>query len=290
MIFSRDELKQAEMRQRFDDPRMRFMIGNVDDMERVSLAMRGIDYVVHAAAMKRIETCEANPWEAVQTNVNGTRNVAMAAIGSGVAKAVFLSTDKAASPNTLYGTTKLCAERLWTQSNVYAAGTDTLLASTRYGNVIGSRGSVVPLFRKQAAEGLRSTITDAGMTRFWMTLGQAVDLVLLAFENMRGGEVFIPKVPSASMATVSVALNPDCVPKLIGTRPGEKLHETLISEDEVTTTFEYEGHYCIQPERSWQDDGRVGPMGCDNTLHRQPYRSDTNPQQLTAEEFRELAK
>jgi UDP-N-acetylglucosamine 4,6-dehydratase len=285
-IFSRDELKQAEMRQRFSDPRLRFMIGSVADRERVELAVRGVDYVVHAAAMKRIETCEQNPWEAVQTNVVGTREVAMAAIGSGVSKAVFLSTDKAAAPNTLYGATKLTAERLWTQSNVYAAGLETLLAATRYGNVIGSRGSVVPLFRKQAEAG-EVTITDPSMTRFWMRLSDAVDLVQLAFSEMRGGEVFVPKIPSASVATVADATVGETVRRrVVGARPGEKLHETLISEDEAATAYEYGDHYRIEPDRSWGDLPLSAP-GC--VFAGSPtYRSDTNPQQLDADGFREM--
>ncbi len=285
VVLSRDELKQAAMAREFDDERLRFFIGSVTNGERVQMAMKGVDYVVHAAAMKRVDTCEMNPGEAVDTNILGTLTVAHAVIAAGVKKAVFLSSDKSCAPNTHYGATKLAAERLWIQSNVYAAGTPTRLAATRYGNVISSRGSVIPLFRMQAASG-SLTITDPSCTRFWMKLGQAVDLVLLAFDKMRGGELFIPRIPSASISVIAEAVAPNVPWRVTGIRRGEKLHETLISEDEARDTREYADHYRIEPERTWDEahadiGGEALPAGFS-------YRSDTNSWQLTAEQMREL--
>ena len=285
VVLSRDELKQADMAREFNDDRLRFFIGSVVDRERVELAMQGVDYVVHAAAMKRIDTCEANPDEAAQTNVWGSRAVAHACIGTGVKRAVFLSTDKASSPNTLYGFTKAVAERMWIQSNVYAAGGPTRLAATRYGNIIGSRGSVIPLWQEQAKSG-PLTITDPSMTRFWMRLTQAVDLVLLAFREMRGGEVFVPKIPSATMATVAQAVAPNADWDVIGIRRGEKLHEILISEDEARDTREYADHYRIEPDRTW-DDKRTEPTG-DVLPAGFSYRSNLNPVMLDVDAMRDL--
>ena len=286
VVLSRDELKQADMAREFSDDRLRFFIGNVVDRDRLGLAMSGVDYVVHAAAMKRIDTCEVNGDEAAQTNIWGTRAVAHACIAAGVKKAVFLSTDKASSPNTLYGFTKAVAERLWTQSNVYAAGTHTRLAATRYGNVIGSRGSVIPLFRAQAASPGQLTMTDPTMTRFWMRLSQAVDLVMLAFEQMRGGEVFVPKIPSCSMRTVAEAVAPGIPWEVLGMRRGEKLHEMLISEAESRDAREYPDHYRIEPERTW-DEARVDVGGKALSIGFS-LRSNTNPWRLRVEEMREL--
>ena len=284
IVLSRDELKQSEMMARFCDPRLRFMIGSVTDSERVKRAMGGVDYVVHAAAMKQIPACEQHPAECANTNVTGTQVVALAAIDAGVKRAVFLSTDKAAQPNTHYGACKLAAERLWTQANVYAAGTRTRLVATRYGNVIGSRGSVVPLFQRQREEGLL-TVTDSRMTRFWMTIGQAADLVCLALAEGRGGEVFVPRIPTASILTVAEAIAAGVPIKEIGIRGGEKLHETLISEDEARNAYEFQDHYRVEPDRTWED--LPEPSG-----HRVPlgftYRSDTNPDQLDADGFRQL--
>lgn len=285
VILSRDELKQSEMRARFNDDRLRFFIGSVTDQKRVEQAMRGIDYVVHAAAMKRIDTCELNPAEAVMTNIMGTVAVAHAVIAQGVKRAVFLSTDKAASPNTHYGATKLAAERLWVQSNVYAAGTQTRLSATRYGNVIDSRGSVIPIFRAQAESGVL-TITDPTMSRFWMRLDEAVELVLFAFREMKGGEVFIPKIPSATIANVAKAVAPNATWETIGTRRGEKLHEMLISEDEARDARSYPDHYRIEPERTW-DEARAGLRGLPLPKGFS-YTSDTNADQLTAVQMREL--
>lgn len=285
VVFSRDELKQAEMARRINDERVRFMIGDVIDPERVKRAMRGVDFVVHAAAMKRIDACEEHPSEAVKTNVFGTQIVALAAIDAGVKRAVFLSTDKAAQPNTLYGACKLTAERLWNGTNVYAAGTPTRLVATRYGNVVGSRGSVVPLFRKQAEEGLL-TVTDPRCSRFWMKIQEAVELVELALSEGRGGEVFVPKVPACGIMTVAEAIAPGSHVKVTGIRPGEKLHETLVAEDEARQTREYPDHYRIEPHRTWEENSPI--HGGNPVPSGWTYRSDTNPDQLDAAGFRAL--
>lgn len=288
VVFSRDELKQAQMAKEFDDPRLRFFIGSVTDQARLEQAMNGVEYVAHAAAMKRIEVCESNPAQAVETNVLGTLAVSRACIAAGVRRAVFLSTDKAAHPNTHYGATKLAAERLWTRANVYAAGTDTRFAATRYGNVLGSRGSVLGLWRHQAEHAGEITVTDPGMSRFWMTIEQAVDLVALAFDTMVGGEVFVPKVPACAILTLAQMVAPGVPYKVTGIRRGEKLHETLVSEDEARDTYDRGTHYVIEPERTWED-----VMHADIVGQRVPagfsYRSDTNPDQLTVEGLRELA-
>lgn len=288
VILSRDELKQAEMRAAFPDPRVRYFIGDVRDQNRVLQALNGVEIVVHAAAMKRIETCEADPWEAVQTNVIGTHNVADAAIHAGVEKAVLLSTDKAPAAHTLYGVTKLAAERLWLASNVYAAGHRTTLSATRYGNVLGSRGSVLDLFRQQVERGVPATITHLGCTRFWMSIEQAVDLVLVALTNMQGGEVFVGKVPSAPVVTLAKACGASQF-SVTGLRPGERLHETLISADEARTTVDAGTHYVIEPEsRPWvsveTSRAPVGPPVSAGFT----YRSDSNPDQLDADGLRRL--
>lgn len=286
VILSRDELKQSVMRAELVDQRLRFTVGDVRDAGRVALAARGCDYVVHAAAMKQIPACEDHPIECKRTNVDGTEAVAMAAIEAGVRRAVFLSTDKAAQPNTHYGACKLAAERLWTQANVYAAGTRTRLVATRYGNVFGSRGSVVPLWAKQSPGG-HITITDPDMTRFWMPLSRSVWLVELALREGRGGEVFIPKLGSCTMQDMANALHPDVEHRLIGIRPGEKMHETLVAEDEARCTYCYGDHYRIEPARSWED------APCRMSASAMPagwsYRSDTNPWKLTPEEIRGMA-
>jgi UDP-N-acetylglucosamine 4,6-dehydratase len=256
-ILSRDEVKHASFRAELNDDRTRFLSGDVRNYDRLVEAMRGVEIVVHAAAMKRIENCESDPAEAVATNVDGTLNVARAAIAAGVEKAVLTSTDKAASPNTLYGATKLCAERIWNASNVYSAGTPTRFASTRYGNVLGSTGSVVPTWRKQRGTGT-ITVTDRRMTRFFMSMDDAVDLVVLALEKMRGGEVFVPKLKRAEITSLAKAVAPECEIREVGIRPGEKIHETLISDDEARQTWDCGSHYVIEPaERTW---GNVHPL------------------------------
>lgn len=286
-VYSRDEAKQAAMSASFNDPRLRFMVGDVRDSGRLYWALRDTDIVIHAAALKRVETCEADPLEAVATNVEGSANVGRVAIERAVDRAIFLSTDKAAAPNTLYGSTKLTAERIWNGMNVYSAGTGTRFACTRYGNVLGSRGSVVPVWKEQALCGGPIGITDPTMTRFWMPMSAAVDLVILALREMRGGEVFVPKIGAAPIKHLAEAVVPRHAWFQTGLRPGEKLHETLITADEARSTHDCGTHYVIEPAgRSWGD---VAPLRA--PLVQQPfeYRSDTNLHQLSIPALRELA-
>lgn len=256
VVFSRSEALQAAMAADLHQyaERLRFMLGDVRDPLRLMDACRGVDVVVHAAAMKRVESCEADPSEALSINAYGTQHLARACIERGVRHCVLLSTDKAAAPNTLYGATKQTAERLWLGANVYAAGGFTRFSATRYGNVLGSTGSVVPLWRAQAARGEPLGITDLDCTRFWMTMEQAVDLVMLALTEMRGGEVFVPKAGRSGLGAIaSAAVRPPWwFAPPAGLRPGEKLHETLITEDEARTTWDCGTHYVIEPPvRLW---------------------------------------
>jgi UDP-N-acetylglucosamine 4,6-dehydratase len=286
IIFSRDELKQHEMRvSGYDDPRLRYFIGDVRDRDRLVRAMHGVDVVVHAAALKQVPACEYNPMEAVKTNIIGTSNVLEAALDAGVKKVLALSTDKAVSPVNLYGGTKLVAEKLVIQSNAYAAGTSTRYSCVRYGNVVGSRGSVVPLFLKQRANG-KITITDERMTRFWLSLEQGVHFVINCIEQMEGGEVFVPKIPSTKVVDLARAIAPEAEIGIIGIRPGEKLHEDLLSPDEARHTVELERMYVIQPAEaiwfgySWKDRGKTLPDGFS-------YTSDTNTEWLDVEGIKE---
>ena len=262
IVFSRDELKQHEMKiQGYDHASMRYFIGDVRDRERLVRAMNGVDIVVHAAALKQVPACEYNPMEAIKTNIMGTSNVVEAALDAGVQKVMTISTDKAVNPVNLYGATKLAAEKLTVQSNAYAAGTATRYSCVRYGNVVGSRGSVVPLFLMQRASG-SVTITDERMTRFWLSLEQGVRFVMDCIEQMEGGEVFVPKIPSTKVVDLASAIAPDARLNIIGIRPGEKLHEVLISQDEARNTIELDRMYVIQPTEaiwfgySWQNRGR----------------------------------
>ncbi len=281
IIFSRDELKQHEMRVGgYDDPRMRYFIGDVRDQERLVRAMHGVDVVIHAAALKQVPACEYNPMEAVKTNIIGTSNVLEAALDAGVKKVLALSTDKAVSPVNLYGGTKLVAEKLVIQSNNYAAGTSTRYSCVRYGNVVGSRGSVVPLFLKQRANG-KITITDERMTRFWLSLEQGVHFVINCIEQMEGGEVFVPKIPSTKVIDLARAIAPDAEIEIIGIRPGEKLHEGLLSADEARNAVERERMFVIKPpETLWNRrqhyEGTPLPEGFS-------YTSDTNREWLDVE-------
>jgi UDP-N-acetylglucosamine 4,6-dehydratase len=287
IIFSRDELKQHEMRVHgYDHPSMRYFIGDVRDRERLVRAMHGVDIVVHAAALKQVPACEYNPMEAIKTNIMGTANVVEAALDAGVKKVMTISTDKAVSPANLYGATKLAAEKLTIQSNAYAAGTATRYSCVRYGNVVGSRGSVVPLFLKQRANGT-VTITDERMTRFWLSLDQGVRFVMSCIEQMQGGEVFVPKIPSTRVIDLANAIVPEAKLNIIGIRPGEKIHEDLISDDEARHTVELERMFVIQPAQatwfgnSWKDKGKPLPEG-----YR--YSSDTNTQWLDIDGIREF--
>ncbi len=282
IIFSRDELKQHEMRAMgYDQPNLRYFIGDVRDRERLTRALHGVDIVVHAAALKQVPACEYNPMEAVKTNIMGTSNVLEAALDAGVKKVMTISTDKAVNPANLYGATKLAAEKVTIQSNAYAAGTATRYSCVRYGNVVGSRGSVVPVFLKQRESG-KVTITDDRMTRFWLSLEQGVRFVISCIEQMQGGEVFVPKIPSMKVIDLARAIAPEAEVDIIGIRPGEKLHETLISEDEARNTVELERMFVVQPAEAiwfgygWQDKGKLLNDG----YH---YSSDTNTEWLDLE-------
>ena len=287
IVFSRDELKQHEMRVAgFDHPSLRYFIGDVRDVDRLRRAMHGVDIVVHAAALKQVPACEYNPMEAIKTNILGSSNVVEAALDTKVKKVLALSTDKAVNPVNLYGATKLAAEKLLVQSNSYAGGLATRVSCVRYGNVVGSRGSVVPIFLQQRNTG-KLTITDERMTRFWLTLEQGVRFVILCIEKMHGGEVFVPKIPSMKIVDLAKAIAPGVSMEVMGIRPGEKLHEVLISEDESRSTVEMENMYVVQPSVSswfghdWQSEGRMLPAGF-------RYGSDNNPQWLSVDQIREM--
>lgn len=288
IIFSRDELKQHEMRtDGFDHPSLRYFIGDVRDVDRLQRAMNGVEMVIHAAALKQIPACEYNPIEAIMTNVIGAKNVINAALDTGVKKVIALSTDKAVNPANLYGATKLCAEKLFVHANVYSGSYGTLFSCVRYGNVVGSRGSVIPLFLKQRQNGT-ITVTDPRMTRFWITLEQGVRFVIRCIERMQGGEVFVPKIPSMNIMDLAQALAPGCQVEKIGIRPGEKLHEILISEDGAPHTLELDDMFVVQPahpgllNNNWKE-GRPLPDGF-------RYGSDNNSQWLKAEDLRSLVK
>jgi UDP-N-acetylglucosamine 4,6-dehydratase len=286
IIFSRDELKQHNMRTLgFDQPSMRYFIGDVRDRDRLLRAMHGVDIVVHAAALKQVPACEYNPMEAVKTNIMGTSNVVEAALDAGVRKVMALSTDKAVNPVNLYGATKLAAEKLTVQSNAYAAGSATRYSCVRYGNVVGSRGSVVPMFIKQRDTG-RLTLTDKRMTRFWLSLEQGVRFVIDCLAIMRGGEVFVPKIPSMRVIDLAKAIAPSAEIEEIGIRPGEKLHEVLISEDEARNTVDAGNMYTVKPpetlwERALNYDGKALPDGF-------RFSSDTNEKWLDVDGIRGL--
>ncbi len=286
-IFSRDELKQTEMERRFGDPRLRFFVGDVRDRDRLRRAVEGVDVVIHAAALKHVPVCEYNPFEAIKTNILGTQNVAEVCLDAGIPQALALSTDKAVSPVNLYGATKLCAEKLFVQSNVYAGKHDTRLACVRYGNVVGSRGSVIPLFRTQAASG-ELTVTDERMTRFWITLDQAVQFVADCYVAMSGGEVFVPKIPSTRVLDLAEAIAPGMPIRYTGIRPGEKLHESLITSEEARHTFDRGWCYVVEPEHAfWATRGATdgSPVAPDFV-----YSSDHNTQWLDIAELRQLLK
>lgn len=287
VIFSRDELKQYEARQRFnDDPRLRWFIGDIRDRHRLTRAMHKIDYVVHAAALKQVDTAEYNPFEYVQTNIIGSQNVVEAAIDTGVKKIVALSTDKASSPLNLYGATKLAADKLFQSANHYAAGYETRFSVVRYGNVMGSRGSVIPFFKKLAAEGKPFPITDSRMTRFWITLPQAVQFVVDSFDQMVGGELYVPRIPSMKLTDLVEAIAPGAETYEMGIRPGEKLHEEMISEDDSRRTLLLDNRYVVLPTiADWGD--FVVPAG-DPLPDGFAYRSNTNDLWLSAADIQKL--
>jgi UDP-N-acetylglucosamine 4,6-dehydratase/5-epimerase len=286
VIFSRDELKQYEARQRFnDDPRLRWFIGDIRDQHRLKRAMHGVDYVVHAAALKQVDTAEYNPFEYVQTNIIGSQNVVEAAIDSGVKKVVALSTDKASSPLNLYGATKLAADKLFQSANHYAAGYESRFSVVRYGNVMGSRGSVIPFFRKLIAEGKPLPITDSRMTRFWITLPQAVQFVIDSFDLMNGGELYVPRIPSMRITDLVEAIGPGTETYDIGIRPGEKLHEEMISEDDSRRTIRLDNRFVVLPTIArW---GFTPPEG-EPYAEGEAYRSNTNDLWLSVDDLRQL--
>lgn len=280
ILFSRDELKQHEMKiSGYNDRRLRYFIGDVRDEQRLRRAMNGVDIVVHAAAMKQVPTCEYNPVEAVMTNVMGARNIIEAALDRGVSRVIALSTDKAVNPVNLYGATKLVAEKLFVHANVYTGSAPTRFSCVRYGNVVGSRGSVIPLFRSQAKTG-RLTITDPRMTRFWLTLDRGVGFVMQCVEQMQGGEVFVPKIPSMRLVDLAGAIGPGCELSIVGIRPGEKLHEVLLTEDEARYAVEQESMFVINSPAAVAEGERRrnGELG-----EGFNYTSDSNTDWLTAE-------
>lgn len=281
IVFSRDEQKHYQMQQELTDPRLRFFVGDVRDRQRLLRAFEGVDVVFHAAAMKHVPLAEYNPIEAIRTNINGAENVIDAALERNVSRVVALSTDKAASPVNLYGATKLCMEKLFVAANSYRGAHGTVFSVVRYGNVVGSKGSVVPLFAAQREKG-ELTLTDPQMTRFWITMPQAIDLCLHAAAIARGGEVFIPKIPTADVATLARAMAPDARHRVVGIRPGEKLHETLITPDESRQVLSFSKTYVIEPSFPWwggePDVGERVPEGFS-------YTSANTSQRLSTEEL-----
>lgn len=287
VIFSRDELKQYEMRQRWgDDARVRFFIDNIRDRERLRMALRGVDYVVHAAALKQVDTAEYNPMEYVKTNILGSENLIQASLDSGVKRVVALSTDKASSPVNLYGATKLTADKLFISSNHYAVEGGTRFSVVRYGNVMGSRGSVIPLFRALAASGQALPITDLRMTRFWITLPQAVDFVVDSFDDMHGGELYVPRIPSMLVTDLAEAISPGADIVEIGIRPGEKLHEEMISAEDSRRTLRRDVRYVVLPTYAiWG--GFTPPVG-DPVEDGFAYQPDSNDRWLDVEQLRAM--
>ncbi|TNC82536.1 MAG: UDP-N-acetylglucosamine 4,6-dehydratase (inverting) [Oleiphilus sp.] len=294
IIYSRDELKQYEMQQTFNDPCMRYFIGDVRDADRLKQAMNGVDYVIHAAALKQVPAAEYNPMECIKTNIHGAENVIKASLAGNVKKVIALSTDKAANPVNLYGATKLASDKLFVAANNVSGGHQTRFSVVRYGNVVGSRGSVVPHFQKLIAEGAKELpITDEGMTRFWITLQQGVDFVFRNFERMHGGEIFVPKIPSVRIVDVAKAIAPDLPLQHVGIRPGEKLHETMCPRDDSHITLEFSDHFVIKPtinffnvqmdytQNCLGETGQPVPQGFS-------YNSGNNPHFLSVKEIAAL--
>jgi UDP-N-acetylglucosamine 4,6-dehydratase len=294
IVFSRDELKQYEMQQQFNDECMRYFIGDVRDQARMIQAMRGVDYVIHAAALKQVPAAEYNPMECIKTNIYGAENVIKAALDNGVKKVIALSTDKAANPVNLYGATKLASDKLFVAANNVSGGHATRFAVVRYGNVVGSRGSVVPFFQKIVNEGgTELPITDLKMTRFWITLQQGVDFVLKNFMRMHGGEIFVPKIPSVKITDVAEAIASGMKLNVIGVRPGEKLHETMCPRDDSHLTLEFDDHFVIKPTiRFYSQEvdytkNALGELGV-SVEQGFSYNSGNNPQFLNVDQLRQL--
>ncbi|WP_016956749.1 UDP-N-acetylglucosamine 4,6-dehydratase (inverting) [Catenovulum agarivorans] len=296
IVFSRDELKQYEMQETFDSPAMRYFIGNVRDKDRLITAMRDVDYVVHAAALKQVPAAEYNPMECIKTNIMGAQNVIEAAIEAGVNRVIALSTDKAANPVNLYGATKLASDKLFVAANNISGADGTRFAVVRYGNVVGSRGSVVPFFKKRVAEGkLPLPVTHTEMTRFWLRLEQGVEFVVKNFQRMRGGEIFVPKIPSVNILDLVEAISGSREYEVIGIRPGEKLHEVMVPEEVAHQTLEFHDHYVIIPaikffERNVDySENKLGEKGKE-VSSKFEYHSGTNPHFLSVDELIELNK
>lgn len=291
IIFSRDELKQFEMQQQFpfsSNPGIRYFIGDVRDKERLYRAFSGVDYVIHAAALKQVPAAEYNPFEAVKTNILGAENIINVSIDTGVKKVIALSTDKAANPINLYGATKLCSDKLFIAGNSYAAVDGTKFSVVRYGNVVGSRGSVVPFFLKCREKGVLP-ITDPRMTRFWITLDQGVNFVLRCLDKMVGGEMFVPKLPSMNIMELAKTIAPECKTEIVGIRPGEKLHEVMIPKDDARKTLEYKDHYVIQPDFAFWGQ-RFSNDGGEPVHEEFEYHSGSNPWILSTLELKEVIK
>ncbi|OXS79267.1 UDP-N-acetylglucosamine 4,6-dehydratase (inverting) [Domibacillus enclensis] len=284
IVFSRDELKQYEMKQEFQDHRLRFFIGDVRDKDRLYRAFDGVDIIVHTAAMKHVDACEYNPFEAVKTNIYGAQNIIEAAIDRGVEQVIALSTDKAAAPINLYGATKLASDKLFVAANSYVGEKKTRFAVVRYGNVVGSRGSVIPFFKKMKETG-RLPITDERMTRFWITLDDGVQFVIDSLNRMRGGELFVPKIPSMNITDLAKAIAPEARLDIVGIRPGEKLHELMITHDDARHTVEYEDYYVITPEFSWWGNKLENGKKLTETFE---YSSETNPEWLTIDQLKSM--
>jgi UDP-N-acetylglucosamine 4,6-dehydratase/5-epimerase len=291
IIYSRDELKQYEMAQQFPDTSygcMRYFIGDVRDKERMYRAFHHVDYVIHAAALKQVPAAEYNPFEAVKTNILGAQNVINVAIDRGIKKVIALSTDKAANPINLYGATKLCSDKLFIAGNSYVGGDSTIFSVVRYGNVIGSRGSVIPFFLKCRESGVLP-VTDQRMTRFWISLEQGVDFVLKCLEGMVGGELFVPKLPSMNIMELAKVIAPKCKTEFIGIRPGEKLHEVMIPRDDARRTMEYTDHYIIQPDfEFWSS--RFTATGGQPVPEEFEYSSGDNPWKLTPDQMHDIVR
>lgn len=290
IVFSRDELKQFEMAQRFQDDCMRFFIGDVRDLSRLNMAMNGVDYVIHAAALKQVPAAEYNPMECIKTNIYGAENVINAAINNGVKKVIALSTDKAANPINLYGATKLASDKLFVAANNIVGDKGTRFSVVRYGNVVGSRGSVVPFFKKLVDEGCdHIPVTDERMTRFWITLNQGVEFVLKSFSRMHGGEIFVPKIPSVKITDLVKAMAPDVPTKIIGIRPGEKLHETMCPADDSHLTLEFQDHFVIMPtiQYTYEVDFTINSIGEKGVLVERDheYNSGKNDHFLSIDEI-----
>lgn len=294
IIYSRDEFKQSviqtEYRDKVDMSKVRFFIGDVRDRDRLSRAFTDVDYVIHAAAMKQVPTCEYNPMEAIKTNIHGAQNVIDAALDRGVKKVVALSTDKAVNPINLYGGTKLVSDKLFIAANAYSGDNGTVFSVVRYGNVAGSRGSVIPIWQNLIDKGEKTLgVTDMRMTRFWITLRQGVELVFKALEESRGGETYISKIPSFHIGELAKAMLPDCEIEEIGIREGEKLHEVMVTKDDSRSTYEYEKHYIVYPEYTWHNDSDILPGG-KKVGDGFEYNSGTNTQWLDVEGLKEALK